>query len=161
MCKFSNQGRNRNIFWGGKVIFSGVKCFFPVENFHFGRPKTNFSGFEKWNAKKKKKKKSSLILLLFHLPFSIFHLSFYNFPSFLLNFHPFSLFSLPLFSRYRSAEISRSKVSGGHSAPYPPPPPLLRHCLKPGLHWDEYTCRKGPAPRLLRHCLKQGLHGDE
>ena len=39
-------------FWGGKVIFPdffpSVKCFFLVENFHFGRPKTNFSSFEKW-----------------------------------------------------------------------------------------------------------------
>ena len=26
---------------------------FPVENFHFGRPKTNFSHFQKWKAKKK------------------------------------------------------------------------------------------------------------
>ena len=38
-------------FLRGKVIFPdffpGVKCFFPVENFHFVRPKTNFSGFEK------------------------------------------------------------------------------------------------------------------
>ena len=51
----------RGIFFrGGKVIFveffPGLKCFFPVENSHFGRPKTNFSGFEKWKAKKKKKK---------------------------------------------------------------------------------------------------------
>ena len=48
-------------FRGGKVIFPdffpSMKCFFLVENFHFGRPKTNFSGFEKWKAKKKKKKK--------------------------------------------------------------------------------------------------------
>ena len=41
-----NKGVTGKIFWGGKVIFPdffpGVKCFFPVENFHFGRPKTNF-----------------------------------------------------------------------------------------------------------------------
>ena len=38
-------------FRGGQLIFPdffpGVKWFFPVENFHFGTPKTNFSGFEK------------------------------------------------------------------------------------------------------------------
>ena len=41
---------------GGKsffLIFSQREMFFPVENFQFGRPKTNFSGFEKWKAKKK------------------------------------------------------------------------------------------------------------
>ena len=47
-------------FWGDKVIFPdlfpGVKCFFPVENSHFGKSKTNFSGFEKWKSKKKKTK---------------------------------------------------------------------------------------------------------
>ena len=52
------QGHKRHIFfWGGKVIFPdffpSVKCFFPVENCHFGRPKTNFSDFEKWKEKKK------------------------------------------------------------------------------------------------------------
>ena len=32
-----------------------MKCFFPVENFHFGWPKTNFSGFWKWRTNKKNK----------------------------------------------------------------------------------------------------------
>ena len=45
-----NQGRRRNIFQRGKVIFRdfflGLKCFFPVQNSHLGRPTTNFSGFE-------------------------------------------------------------------------------------------------------------------
>ena len=46
------QGRKCTIFQRGKVIFPdfyfpGVKCFFSVENSHFGRPKTDFSGFEK------------------------------------------------------------------------------------------------------------------
>ena len=36
------------------IFFQGVKCFFPVENSHCGKPKTNFNGFEKWKAKKKK-----------------------------------------------------------------------------------------------------------
>ena len=55
-----NQGRRRNIFSEGGVIFPdffpGVKCFLLVENSYFGSTKTNFSGFEKWKAKKKKKK---------------------------------------------------------------------------------------------------------
>ena len=51
----------------------------------------------------------------------IFHLPFYNFPSFLLNFHPFPLVS---FFPDTSAKISQSEVSEGHSAPR-----LLRHCL--------------------------------
>ena len=42
-------------FWGGKVVFPdffpGVKCFFPVEKFPFGRPKTNFRHFQKSKAK--------------------------------------------------------------------------------------------------------------
>ena len=68
------RGVTGKFFWGGKVIFPdffpGVKCFFPVENFHFGRPKTNFSHFQKWKAKQKqqnktkqKKNKGSLLIL--------------------------------------------------------------------------------------------------
>ena len=54
------QGRKRKIFSEGAksffliMIFSQREMFFPVENFHFGRLKTNFSGFEKWKAKKQK-----------------------------------------------------------------------------------------------------------
>ena len=48
-------------FWGGNVIFPeffpGVKCFLPVENSRFGRPKTNFRLFQKSFFSKKKKKK--------------------------------------------------------------------------------------------------------
>ena len=89
-------------FWGEKVIFPdffpGVKCIFPVENFHFGRPKTNFSGFEKWN----------------NLPFSIFQFSIFPFTIFLSFFSistPFPFFPC-LFFPSRSAEISWSEVSG-------------------------------------------------
>ena len=98
-------------FWGGKVIFPdffpGVKCFFPVENSHFGRPKTNFRRFQKWKAKKKKnkqtnkqtknKQKEKKVLTSFLIyNFSNFHFQFSTFPFtifLLLNFHPFSLFS--------------------------------------------------------------------
>ena len=65
------RGITGKIFWGGKVIFPDFffpawNAFFPVENFHIGRPKTNFSGFEKLKAKG-----SSLHSVTF--PPSIFH----------------------------------------------------------------------------------------
>ena len=116
-----DRGITGTFFWGGKVIFSdffpGVKCFFPEENFHFGTPKTNFSGFEKWQEKKKS------------CPhFVTFPPSIFNFPPSLLQFFFFSSqfsplfpFFLPSFFPGRSAEISLSEVSGGHSAPCPPP----------------------------------------
>ena len=158
----THRGVTGTSLWGGKVIFPDFipKCFFPVENSHFGSPKTNFCRFQKWKAKKKKaplsynfsyfhfqfsfcssqfstlfpfflasffrhvsknfpvrskkKKKKKKHLFLITFPTSIS-----NFPSFLLNFQPFFLFSLPLFSD-TSAKISRSEVSGGHSAPLPP-----------------------------------------
>ena len=78
------QGRNRKIFLRGQSHFSwffpGVKCFFLVENFHFGSPKTNFRRFEKWKAKKKKKKKKKGSSPHFRT-FSYFHFQFP--PSFL------------------------------------------------------------------------------
>ena len=39
-------GPNRKYFSEGAKSFFLI-FFFPVENFHFGRPKTNFSRFEK------------------------------------------------------------------------------------------------------------------
>ena len=114
-------------FWGGKVIFPDffpdVKCFFPVENSHFGRPKTNFRHFQKWKAKKKKKMSPHLFSELFLLPFPIFHLPFTIFLLFFSIFTPFPFFPC-LFFLDTSAKISRSEVSGGHCAPR-----LLRHCL--------------------------------
>ena len=82
---YSIPARGRGItgifFWGGKVIFPdffpGMKCFFPVENFHFGRPKNKFLSFSKVKSKKKKKKKSSALFITF--PTSI--LQFYFFSS--------------------------------------------------------------------------------
>ena len=80
------------------IFFPGVKCFFPVENFHFGRPKTNFSGFEKWEGKKKKKGSSPHFVTfppsIFNFPPSLLHISFFSsqfsplFPFFLLSFIP-------------------------------------------------------------------------
>ena len=57
------QGHNRHIFLRGQSnflwLFSQREMLFLVKNSHFGRPKTNFSHFEKWKAKKKKKKKKN------------------------------------------------------------------------------------------------------
>ena len=86
---------------GGKVIFRdffpGMKCFFPVENFHFGRPETkNISRLEKWKAKKKKKKKERKKKKS-SAHFVTFHPSIFDFPSFFLLFcsiSPFILASL-------------------------------------------------------------------
>ena len=71
------------------------------------------------SEKKKKKKRSSPLFITF--PTSIFNFPpslfpFLQFSSFLLNFHPFSLFSLPLFP-YTSAKICQSEISG---ALFPP-----------------------------------------
>ena len=64
----AHRGIRGIFFRGDKVIFPdffpGVKCCFPVENSYFARLKTNFSGFEKWKAKKKKKKKKGPLLIL-------------------------------------------------------------------------------------------------
>ena len=79
-------------FRGGKVIFPdcflGVKCFLPVQISHFGRPKTNFSGFEKWKAKRKKKWSS-------HPSFFRFSFFFLHFPFFLASLFPVSQQKFP------------------------------------------------------------------
>ena len=109
------QGRNRHIFLRGQShfswFFSGVKCFFPGESSHFGRPETTFRSFLKCKAKKKKVLTSFSDVFL--LPFPIFHL-------FFSIFTPFPFFPCLIFPD-TSAKISRSEVSGGHSAPCPPP----------------------------------------
>ena len=108
---------------------------FPVENFHFGRPIKDFSRFGKL---KSRKKGHLLILELSLLPFSIFHLPFYNFHSFLLHFPPFPFFPC-LFFPGRSAEISWSEVSGGTLPPPPPPPPVTPlHCRDINIIWSPY-----------------------
>ena len=114
-------------FWGGKVIFPdffpGVKCFFPVENFHFGRYKTNFRWFQKWKTKKKKKKGHHLFINFFF---------FYNFPTSISNFPPsllqFSSQFSPLFPFFLASffPIHQQKFPGqksrgeGTLCPLPP-----------------------------------------
>ena len=108
-------------FWGGKVIFPdffpGVKCFFPVENSHFGRPKTNFRRFQKWKAKKKKKKKRSSPLFLM---FSCFHFQFSTFSS---QFSPLFPFFLASFFPIRQQNFPVRSLWGALCPPCPPPPP--------------------------------------
>ena len=117
------QGRNRHIFLRGQSHFSwffpGTKCFFPVENSHFGRPKINFIRFEKWKAKKKKS--PHLFLLLFLLPFSIFHLPFFNFPFFFCSIFP--IFFASLFA------VRQQKFPGQKSLEGTLPSRLLPHCI--------------------------------
>ena len=118
------QGRKRNIFqrWQSHFpdFFPGVKCFFPVENSQFGRPKTNFSGFQKTKTKTHKK------VLFKFCNFSFFHFLFstFHFLIFLL-FHsivPFFLASL--------FPVGLQKFPGGggeHSGLHTPC--LLHHCV--------------------------------
>ena len=119
-------------FWGGKVIFPdffpGVKCFFPVENSHFGRPKTNFRRFQKWKAKKKKKKRSSPLFLTF----SCFH---FQFSTFSPQFSPLFPFFLASFFPIRQQKFPGQKSLGGHSAP--PPVTPLSPCSP---IWNEQVC---------------------
>ena len=94
--------------------------------FHFGRPKTNFSGFEKWKKQKKKKKKQAKKKKKKKkkgpLPFC-------NFPTFLFKIFlqlfffsspfppPFSLFSLPLFFQVGQQKFPCQKSLGGTLPP--------------------------------------------
>ena len=147
------RGVTVKFFRGGEVIFPDffpVWIAFPVENFHFGRPKTNLSGFKKWKAKNVTFPPS-----IFNFPPTLFQFSFSISPPF--------FFSCLSFSD-RSAEISRSEVSG-HSAPCPPLPRLLRHWemwsdfadtqtrFRPifYIHVSLWNTLWAPRPRLLRH----------
>ena len=130
------QGHNRQIFLSGQSHFS---WFFSQREIPilvdpkqisviFKTEKQNKKTNKKTN--KQKKKGPHLFLKLFLLSFPIFHLPFYNFPSFLLNFHPFSLFSLPLFSRYTSKNFPARSLWGALCPPAPRPvTPLLINTL--------------------------------
>ena len=117
---------NRLVFWGAKsfclIIFPGVKCFFPIENFHFSRPRTNFRHFQKWKEKKKKKK-----VLTFFYTFSYFHFQFSTFPFtifllFFWSFHPFPFFPCLFFPiRQQKFPGQKSLGGGGQGALCPPP----------------------------------------
>ena len=132
-------------------FFSQREIFFPVENFHFGRPKTSFSGF--WKVKRKRKKKNHfppfisfsnfpfslsifpfmIFLLFFSNPFpffsflssisrSIFTSSLvYDIPSFLLHFPPFSLFFLACFFPVGQQKFPGQNFLGGTCIKHMPP----------------------------------------
>ena len=119
-------------------LFPSVKCFFPVEKSHFGRPKTNFSAVvlksekHKKQKTKKRKGKKKVLSSFCNFPPSIFNFTpslfpFFNFPSFLLHF---TFFSLPLFSWWVNRNFpvrSLGEGAGGHCAPYHLPPVTPLH----------------------------------
>ena len=108
------------------LFFLRTKCLFPVENFLFGRPKTNFRGFEKWQKSDVLSSFCNFASFIFNFPPSLFQFSFFSSP-FSLTSPFFPCLSFP----GRSAEISWSEVSGGGGALFPWPPPPLRHCCQP------------------------------
>ena len=131
-----HRGVTGTFFWGCKVIFPeffpGVKCFFPVENSHFGRPKTNFRRFQSEKKRKEEeeeeeeKKRASTLFITFPTSIFIFQRSsLFQFSFFSSQFSPLFPFFPCLFFPDTSAKISRSKVSGGTLPP--PAPSLLRH----------------------------------
>ena len=110
------QGRNRHIFLRGQshfpwFFFPGVKCFFPAENSHFGRPKTNFRRFQKWKAKKKKKG-SSPLFITFPTSISYFPLSLLQFSFFSCQFSPLFPFFLASFFPIRQQKFPNQKSRG-------------------------------------------------
>ena len=92
-------------------FFPGVKCFYPVENSHFGRKKKLVSSFCTF---------VTFPPSIFNFPPSFFPFSFFS--------APFSLFSLPLFSLYVSRNFSVRSLWGTLCLPAPPPR-LLHHWL--------------------------------
>ena len=123
------QGHNRKIFLRGQSHFSWFSSWremlFPNRKFHFGKPKTNFSRFEKWKAKKKKKKRSSPHFVRFppsivnFLPPFILQFSFFS--SLVSHFPLFPFFPLPLFSPVGQQKFPGQKSLGVIC------PHLLRH----------------------------------
>ena len=109
-----------------------MKCFFQVDNSHFGRPKTNFSDFQKVKSKKNKtkqnknknktKQKKTVLSSFRHftsLDFKFFHLHFFDFLFLLF----YSIFHCILASLFLVGQQKfHGQKSGGHSAPCPPPP---------------------------------------
>ena len=76
--------------------------------------------------KQERKRSSPHFQTLFLPSFSIFNLPFYNFPSFLLQFSPFSTFFLASFFPVGQQKFPGQKSLGGtlSPAPTPPPPPV-------------------------------------
>ena len=115
--------------------FPSVKCIFQVENSHFGRPKTNFGGFENCKAEKKKKKKNTQNKkqktktkknkpnkkdLSSFRNFSSFHFQFSTFLFwFFLLFLPIFPFYLPSLFPVGQQKFSGEKCLGGTLPPAP------------------------------------------
>ena len=125
MTSMINRGATGKLFWGVKVIFSdffpGMKCFFLVENFHFGRPKQILVILESEKQKEKKKKEKKVFSSLWNfllLPFSI---SSFPFTIFLLFFSIFPLFHFFFASFFPVGEqkFPGQKSLGGTLPPCP------------------------------------------
>ena len=146
-----------------------MKRFFPVVNSHFGRAKTNFSGYEKYKVQKRKKKKkkkkkekkkerkrsspylvtSPLPFLIFPFPFWIFLLFFSIFPFFLA-----SLFLVLGQQKLKSWEVLRGTL--------PPCTLLLHHCVKPlftRYHTTMAQCILGNNEKVYNTTQKHYLPG--
>ena len=116
-------------FWGGKVIFPDFlslhEMLFPGKKIPFWYKQISVV---LKSEKQKKKTNKNMVLLTncyfynyFLLPFQIFQFPFYNFSSFLLNFHPF--FLAPFFP-IRQQEFPGQKSLGALCPPAPCPPPV-------------------------------------
>ena len=139
-------------------FFPGVKCFFPVENSPFGRPKLNSRRFKKWKAKKKKKK----VLTSFYdiSYFKFFHrIPFYN--NFLLFlffsiFTPFPFF-LPSFFPIRQQKIPGQKSQWGALCPPVPTPPVtpLASGVARAFSGGRLTHPEGPNEEENKYSLRK------
>ena len=95
------------------AFFPSVKIFFPRRNFHFGWPKSNFSGFKRWKAKKISHP-TCYAWLEKKCPFPQ-ELN-QNFPPILLNFPPF----LYIFLSFRGKiSLQMSKFPGNQVPEFP------------------------------------------
>ena len=121
--KLGLRGVIGKFFWGGRVIFPdffpGMKCFFPVENFHFVDPKQIWVV---WKSEKQKKKKKRFSPHFFNFS-TTFHLQFSTFPfTIFFLFSIFTLFPLFLASFF---PVGQQKFPGqkslGALCPLPPP----------------------------------------
>ena len=104
----------------------------------FSEVKSKKKKKRKKERKKRKEEKKKVLTSFqnfscFHFKFFTFSPSLYNFPSFLLNFYPFTLFPFfpCLFFPDRSTKISRSEVSGGALCPPAPLPACYATALYP------------------------------
>ena len=140
-----------------RVFYEYSPCFFPVENSHFGRPKTNFSGLksEKKERRRRRRRRREKVLSSF-CNFSSFHFQFSTFPFsiFLLFFSIFQYFLASLFPVCQQ-KFPVENCQGGTLPPAPPPADAYCHqslaLIKKGWTWIESIRRFGCCFRF-RYC---------